>query len=138
MNENGEDKEKATGWEKDPCGHSILRQVLSGDPRLPKLWEGGVGKRGDSLLRPPPSSDPHFPSLPVLLCIIHTELHPASGPLWSFLAQGLCTLYVLVSLFSIFSASLFPLIPQMSSGYHVLLGAGTLPLGFHGPLPYLT
>ena len=142
VHENGEDKEKGLGWQRDPCGHSISRQVLFGDLRLPRFLEGGVGKRGDSLLLPLPSirhtSDPHFPSLPILLYIIHTELHPVSGVSWSFLAQALCTLSALLSLFSIFSASLLPLNPQMSPGYSVLLGAGTLPLGFHGPLPYLS
>ena len=141
MHENGEDKEKKLGWQRDPCGHSISTQGLFGDPRLPRFLEGGVGKRGDSLLPPPcirHTSDPHFPSLPILLYIIHTELHPVSGVSCSFLAQGLCTLSALLSLFSIFSASLLPLNPQMSPRYHVLLGAGTLPLGFHGPLPYLS
>lgn len=116
-----------------PCGHSISRQVLFGGS-----WEGGVGKRGDSLLLPLLPADtplmltfPLFPSSSIsstLSFIQPLDIVELPG-------QDLCSLSTLLSLFSIFSASLLPLNPQMSPGYRVLLGAGTLPLGFHGPLP---
>ena len=106
-------------------------------------WGGGNG--GNPLILLPLTSLRHtsvssFLSLPILLYVIHTELHSSLwGVHWtSWYRVFVYTLYSLLSTLSslsVSSARSFLLFLQMSLRCYFLLGAGTLLLCFHGPFP---
>ena len=161
--EEEEEKEKKDREEKgrnrDSCGYPSYWSLgpwpptpspdssdLFENPRLPRPWEGGVEEMGENLSH---SASPAFlQSLFHILIFIsshltvHTEIHSVSGAPIEHPGPGSLYIYIVLSacngVLCMFSAHSFPLNLKMSPRYHFLLEAGTLPLCWHGPCPYLS